>query len=249
MGKACYWLIPFVLAALWGCSQSAATGPAQEVSCNGNFGYFFVSNDAWLWTTSSLYSIADPSNPLRHSQPGYQLGGDTAFFVDTNVYIVNNGSISISTIGSQIYPQYESLTAYPRQLAYAPGYIYFLRHKGRSLGNQFCWQPTDTVDELDVDRFTDTSYSATLFARVPLTDPADIAIMDSTLFVLDGTAGLKVFSVSDPTNPVLSTTMASVQGYHLQLTDQSTLLVVTAGGIQQYDVSKPASPVLVSTIQ
>lgn len=220
------------------------------ISCGGNMGYLFATNGTWLWTTSSLYDISNPSNPLPHSQQGtYQYGGDTAFIIDSNVYIENNGSVSIHTLGMQTYPQYESLTANPRHLAYAPGVLYLLRHKTYPGGNEFCWQQSDSVNELDVDQFSDTTYAATLLATVPLTDPNDLAISGSTLFVLDGSDGLKVFNVSDPTHPALLATAANVQGYHLQLTGQSTLLVSSTDGLDQYDISNPSRSKLLSKIQ
>jgi hypothetical protein len=166
-----------------------------------------------------------------------------------NQYTVNNSSLSIDSIGSQIYPQNELLTANPRQLAFAPGYLYLLRHTTYPGSNEFCWQATDTVNELDVDRFSDTSYAATLLSKIPLVNPQDIAIKDSVLFVLDGSAGLKTFSLSDPTHPALDATSTSVQGFHLVLTDQSTLLVSTSTGLEQYDVSNPGSPLLLSKVQ
>jgi|GEM_PF-5721427 hypothetical protein len=249
MGKATNSLFMLILAAVCGCSQSTATGPAQYNSCNGNSKYFFTTNGTWLSTTSSLYSIVDPSNPLSHSQGNDLYGGDTAFIVDTNLYVENNGSISFRTIGTQTYPQYEALSAYPRHLAFAPGYLYFLRHTTYLGGSQFCWQASDSVNELDVDQFSDTSYAATLLARVPLTDPDDIAIDNSSLFVLDGVSGLKIFNVSSPSHPSLMATAPNIQGYHMQLTDQSTLLVTSDSGLMQYDISNPSNPAFVSKIQ
>ncbi|MFI5200911.1 MAG: hypothetical protein ACHQNE_00805 [Candidatus Kapaibacterium sp.] len=232
-----------------GCSTP--TGPAQVISCAGNPQYSFVTGDGWLIAGHSLYSIAYPSNPLLHSNGGNaeEYYGDTAFIFEGIQYTENNSSISFDSVGSQIYPQYEELTAYPRSLAFAPGYLYFLRHKTYPGGNEFCSQMPDTVNELDVDRFTDTSYAASLLAQVPLTDPAGIAIMDSSLFVLDAGSGLKTFSLSDPAHPALIGTVPNVQGYHIQVTGQSTLLVTSSTGVAQYDISNPANPRLLSMIQ
>ncbi len=233
----------------YGCANS--TEPGQEISCNGGPQHSFVAGDGWLIAGHSLYNIANPSNPLPHSNNGNgeEYYGDTSFIFEGIQYTENNSAIAIDSIGNEIYPQYEELTAYPRSLAFAPGYLYFLRHKTYPGGNEFCSQMSDTVNELDVDRFTDTSFAASLLAQVPLTDPASIAIKDSSLFVLDAVSGLKTFSLSDPAHPALIGSVPNVQGYHLQVTDQSTLLVTSSSGVAQYDITNPASPRLLSMIQ
>jgi hypothetical protein len=225
--------------------------PGTQNSCSMTLDNFFVSNNAWFWTTSSLFSITNPSNPLAHYDQGsqYQHGADTAFTNGQRLYLVNNGSVTIDSFEkNSYYPQYMPLTSYPRHIATYPGYLYLIRHV-TNIGNNYCWHAADSINAIEVDNFADTLYAATLSTRIALTDPQDIAINASTLYVLDVVEGLKIYSLTDPAHPSLITTIASITGYHMDLTPQQTLIVHSAAGLTQYDVSNAASPVLLGKIQ
>ena len=242
--------IAILLVLAYGCNST--NEPENVTSCNSRSNGVFVEGNGWLQAGSNLFSISDPFNPLLHIATGYgyQFIGDTTFIVGPEIYTVNYAGVTFDTIGSTISPRSESLSANATHLAFAPGYIYFIRNTRNSSGsNPFCSRSNDTVTELDVDSFSDTSYAGSLLSKFPLTDPDDIAIKDSILFVLDGSAGLKSFSLSDPAHPSPIATAANIQGYHMQITDQSTLLITSMNGIEQYDISNPSSPTLLSNIQ
>jgi hypothetical protein len=172
-----------------------------------------------------------------------------------NEYNCFGGRLEFGPIASTGYPLTVTiLSGYARHIAIADSLIYIIRHTTYPGTNVFCQQAVDSVNELDVDQFdphqpNDTSEYATLLTKIPFTDPTDIAIQGSTLFVLDGLTGLQIFSLSNPANPALIAQAPNVQGYHIQVTSQSTLLVTSATGLAQYDISNPASVTLLSKIQ
>ncbi|MDP4198161.1 MAG: hypothetical protein Q8922_01880 [Bacteroidota bacterium] len=232
-----------------GCLSS--TEPGQLTGCNSyRHLYDFVTNGLFLFTDSLAFSLTEPSNPVPHG--GYHsFGGDTAFVDSTQPsegYSFLYWGYRVDSLGTEIQNGRDiALNGCPRHVAYRPGVIYMLRHTTYPGGNMyFCAQAEDTVNALDVESFSDTL--VTLQSEVPLTDPQDIAITGNILYVLDGAVGLQIFSLSDPMRPVLIATIGSIQGYHMDLTPQTTLLVHTVRGIAQYDISNPTSPVLLSMI-
>ena len=242
-------LLPFLI--VFAACTGTTVEPGTQNSCSIYSSNFFVANNSWFWTTSSLFSIEDPANPLPHSEQNAssQYGADTVFTNGVRVYVSNNGSITIDSFERRsYYPQYMSLSAYPRHLAVYPGYLYLVRHVSEP-SNNFCWRPSDTMNAVEVDHFADTLYSASLAERISFRDPQDVVITGATLYVLDAVEGLKVYSLTDPAHPSLITTIASITGYHMDLTPQQTLIVHSAAGLTQYDVSNPTSPVLLGKIQ
>jgi hypothetical protein len=228
-----------------GCLHS--TDPTQQNSCNTNTPYPLAMNSHWLRSDRSLFSLSAPSNPLVSVEPFNY--ADTTFMDSTRQYSLQGNQLSFGLAGGKDYPNAVSLVGHPSHIAIADGLVYVLRHTSTEPSTMFCSQRSDSVNELDIEQFSDTSTQAILLAQIPLTDPTGIAVKDSTLYVLDASNGLHVFSLSNPEQPHEIAHLTSVQGYHLQVTPQSTLLVTSSAGIAQYDISNPASVTLLSRIQ
>jgi hypothetical protein len=199
--------------------------------------------------SSTLFDISDPSNPFPRIDNQYI--GDTSFAIGIKEFTLNPyGVFFTDTVGTglNIWAG-QFLTAHSQQLAIYRGTAYLLRRIVSTGNRLFCQRASDSVNELDVDGFSDSGYfEPKLYTTIPLTDPQDVIAAKGVLFVLDGTAGLKIFDLSDPKHPLLVTQIPAVQGYHLQVSQQSTLLVYTASGIIQFDISNPKNPVQLSKI-
>jgi len=66
--------------------------------------------------------------------------------------------------------------------------------------------------------------------------------------VVDGTNGLVVIDVSDPTNPVLAGSCDPAENVRSVAVDGNLLFTGTTGSILVLDVSDPASPFLVGCV-
>jgi hypothetical protein len=249
-------VIPLLLI-ICGCFQQATPPTEHVTSCSASgWAYSLVSNGNYLQVPAytSLYSLSNPADPIPTGNSEFGLF-DTTFMDSANEYNCFGSHLEFGPIASTGYPLTGTiLSGYARHIAMADSLIYIIRHTTYPGTNIFCQQAVDSVNELDVDQFdshqpNDTSEFATLLTKIPFTDPTDIAIQGSTLFVLDASTGLQIFSLSNPAKPALIAQAPNVQGYHIQVTSQSTLLVTSSSGLAQYDISDPASVTLLSKIQ
>lgn len=82
---------------------------------------------------------------------------------------------------------------------------------------------------------------------VPLPNPVGLGLQDSILYVSCGNAGLKVFNVSRPYEPVLLATKTDADFVDV-IPYNGMLICFVLNGILLYDISKPAVPTLVKAL-
>jgi len=116
------------------------------------------------------------------------------------------------------------------------GHAYVTLHAGTSCGG--------AANELDVLDVKDPM-NASLVRTYPLTSPKGLAKDGNTLFVCDGSNGVKVFNAQDPANLKQTEKLETAQAYDV-IAGNNHLLVVTKGGLLQYDYSNPNSLKLMS---
>jgi hypothetical protein len=207
--------------------------------------YLFNQFGTWLHAGSNAFDVSDPTNPTLYLKDTYY-GGDTIYTLGRSQYLLSGSFLTFDSIPRSYYNNFSRLGAIPTHLAASSNLLYLLRHIDTS--GTVCTRRYDTINALEVkDISKDT---ATTMYRTLLRDPQDIAIIGSTLYVLDGMEGLKIFSIAaDAQHPTLLATMSNITGYHMDLTQQQTLIVHSANGLTQYDVSNPTAPALLAKIQ
>lgn len=83
---------------------------------------------------------------------------------------------------------------------------------------------------------------------VPLPSPVGLGLQDNILYVCCGSAGLKVFDVTEPYAPTLLTTKTDANFVDV-IPYNGTLICFVQNGLVLYDITKPAEPVLVKQLQ
>lgn len=115
-------------------------------------------------------------------------------------------------------------------------HAYVTLHAGTSCGG--------AANELDVLDVKDPA-NASLVRTYPMTRPQGLAKDGNTLFVCDGSDGVKVFNAQDPANLKQTEKLETAQAYDV-IAGNNRLLVVTKEGLLQYDYSNPNSLKLMS---
>jgi hypothetical protein len=236
-----YCLVAILLA---GCSSSVDNPLRQD--CLSQPRYIFNIFGNWLHAGTTFFDISDPSAPAMYGK--YSYSADTLFTIGQTEYVLSGYSVNFDSLPKPYFEKSNTLTAVlPAHIAALPQTLFLLRHNAFST-SATCAKSVDSINALETDGLSGAS-DATLLDRISLTDPQDITINGSTLYVLDGAAGLKIFSLADPKHPSLVTTNAAIQGYHMDVTNQSTLIVHTINGLMQYDLSNPTAPALLGKLQ
>jgi hypothetical protein len=85
-----------------------------------------------------------------------------------------------------------------------------------------------------------------LLNTVPMQGPEGLSVSGDRLYVCDGIAGLKVFDVSSPTQPVVENAIAGLQCSDV-IASGNILFVISDDGLAQYDLTT-GTPLPMSTI-
>lgn len=102
------------------------------------------------------------------------------------------------------------------------------------------------VNQLDVINVQDVM-SPSLIKTYPLTNPHGLALDGNTLFVCDGSAGLKVFDASDPAALKQISHLMGMSTFDV-IAWNKRLYLVTESSLKQYDYTDPGNLKLLSTI-
>lgn len=83
--------------------------------------------------------------------------------------------------------------------------------------------------------------------QVDLEQPYGLGVRDNTLYICDDAAGLKVFDISDPLNPVM---LRAIEGYTFRdcIPYGDMLICMVTEGMVVYDISDPFHPVFVTKV-
>ena len=106
-----------------------------------------------------------------------------------------------------------------------------------------CFGFTNQLEILDIQNLL----SPTLLQVYSMTNPHGLSKDGNTLFICDGTDGLKVYDAADINNLQLINQIKGIETYDV-ITLQGTALVVAKGGLYQYDYSDINNIQLISKI-
>lgn len=108
-----------------------------------------------------------------------------------------------------------------------------------------CWGYTNQLEIIDVTNTT----SPQLIKTYPMFNPHGLGIDNKTLFLCDGSAGLKVFDVTDPNNIDMTDEYSNINTFDvIPLAHLQVLVLIGSDGMYQYDYSDPGNIKLLSTI-
>ncbi|MES2620074.1 MAG: hypothetical protein V4615_04410 [Bacteroidota bacterium] len=210
----------------------------------GSMARFTIANNTlYVVDQSSLrmFSISGGLSSLGTSYVGRNI--ETIFPYNNHLFIGSTNGMFIYNISNPTSPSYVS--TYTHGTACDPvvvddNYAYITLRSGTPCNTTF--------NQLEVVNIQNLA-SPTLSHTVQMTNPHGLGKDGATLFICDGSAGLKVFDATNPTN--ISTT-PTVTFSNIQATDvipfNNKLLMIGEDGLYQYDYSNVQNISLLSRI-
>ncbi|NCD12739.1 MAG: hypothetical protein EOL93_09310 [Epsilonproteobacteria bacterium] len=179
-------------------SSVAANGNGITSSGTGSGGAItrFRILDNTLYSVNEnklgIFNITDVENPVfrTHFYPGW--GIETLFIFDEKAFFGKQTGMSIFSLANRYAPEY--IGEFQHATGCDPVIVkdtlaYLTLRGGNACGNE--------VNELQIITISEPS-APKLLASYPMSEPYGLGIFEKTLFVCDGEAGLKIFSIDDP---------------------------------------------------
>lgn len=113
-------------------------------------------------------------------------------------------------------------------------------------GGTPCQNFVNQLDIIDISNI----HNPTLVASHAMNNPHGLSVVENTLYLCDGNAGLKVFDVSSHTNIEQLYHYASMSAYDvIAMPQRNIIFAIGADGLFQFDSSDPSNLVLLSQIE
>jgi hypothetical protein len=217
-------------------SPSGATSGSNS-GTGGSMARFTVCNDYLYAVDNSmlrLFDISDPENPTPGNQVSIGWNIETLFPYDQKLFIGSTTGMYIYSLADPANPEYLSTFWHASScdpVVVGKNYAYVTLRAGNLCGdNQSLLNVIDISDIMN----------PVLLREYPMEEPYGLGIDDTTLFVCDGSAGLKVYNASDP----LAIDQHKIAQYEdinawdvIPLGD--VLVMIGTDGLYQYDYSDP----------
>jgi hypothetical protein len=177
-------------------AQSYGGISSAGIGVGGSMARFSITgNTLYIVDESNLhiYDIANASSPNLVKTTGVGWGIETMFILGDNLFFGTRNGMLIYDISVPVSPMYISqfwhLTSCDPVVVQDTLAFVTLR------GGNTCWN--NDVNEMDVLSIKNLE-EPYLLKAYPMVGPYGLGIDGTTLFVCDGTAGLKVYDTSDP---------------------------------------------------
>ncbi len=242
-------LFLFAVLASFGSSCSGSFDKASSPSVGstgtgGSLARFTISgNRLYVVDQSNLrsFDISQAANPQQSTTVPIGVGIETVFPYGNSLFVGASDAMYIFDISNPAQPR--QLARYSHFVGCDPvvvqgNYAYVtLRTTGcRPSGNNI-------LDVIDISNLS----SPRVVQTYNMTGPYGLGIRGNSLFVCEGTAGLRVFDATDPVQLVQKSFLNTIKTYDVIPLPQS-LLVVGEDGLLQYDYSNLADLKLLSRI-
>ncbi|MBU0764201.1 MAG: hypothetical protein KJ607_05135, partial [Bacteroidetes bacterium] len=224
-------------------SGSQETGNGRD-GRGGSMARFTVIGD-YLYTVDvadlHVFNITTTASPSESNVISVGEDIETIYPFEGKLFIGSMNGMYIYSISDPSSPVYVSEFQHVRScdpVVAAGGYAYVTLRTGTRCGG---WQ--NELDVLDITSVT----SPILIKAYEMTGPYGLGIDGTTLFICDGTAGLKVYDVTDKQNidQRLLGNYTGMDTYDV-IPVSGRLLLVADDGLYQYDYSDPSNLVLLS---
>ncbi len=231
-----------------GCSaeKSADVNPNGQTGTGGSMARFAIVGNALycvLPNKLQVYDITTPANPVAKNAVELSVGLETIFPYKTNLFIGANDGMYI--FDNQQPESPSLLSKYTHVQSCDPvvvqgNYAYVTLRGGVSC-RRFA-----TMSSLDVVDISDLKNPRMVHTQ-NLQSPYGLGVDGSQLFVCEGDNGLKIFDITQPTQPKLKQTMGDVKSFDV-IPLNKILLVTGDGGFLQYSYQNEGKMELLSKI-
>jgi hypothetical protein len=228
-------------------SKAAVTpGSGSGPGVGGSLARFTISGNYLYMLDGGDLQVADISaanNPVAKTRSYLASDIETIFPYKENLFIGSATGMHILDISSPETPMKLSTYAHVRScdpVVVDENYAYVTLRTGN-----FCPGTTNVLEVIDIKDLS----SPKLISTYQMTNPHGLGIDNTTLFICDGSDGLKAFNASD-VNAIDKNLLAHYKD--VNATDvipyMNTLIMIGEDGLFQYDYSDPNNMKLLSTI-
>jgi hypothetical protein len=220
-----------------GSQSTTTTGKA------GSMSRFALINN-YLYTVSSFtlnaINISNTSNPTVVAKQNIGWNIETIYPFKNKLFIGSQTGMQIFSVANAAQPVYISGFSHARlcdPVIADDNYAYITLHSGT-----VCQGTQNELDVVDIRNLS----TPTIVKRTNLTKPQGLSKDGNTLFVCDDDAGIKVFDVSNPENPILKQTLSLAASYDV-ICNNGIALVSAKEGLHQYNYSNINNVIKVSS--
>jgi hypothetical protein len=219
-------------------AAATSTGKGGSLAKFTIVGNYFYSVDAhYLYT----YDITNPVNPVKTNQSAINFDIETIYPFNNRLFIGTRTGMYIYSIDTPSMPSKIAEARHARSCdpVVANDSIAFVTLKG----NTNCGPATSGLYVHDIKNI----FQPTLIKTVAINSPEGLGLQGNVLYICCNNEGLKVYNVSNPSNPVEKATLTGK--YFRDVIPYNNLLICyVSDGITLYDLSKPETPVLIQHI-
>ena len=215
--------------------ESSNGAPSQTVGIGGSMARFIINGEEFYGLNQTNMQVVNISQPFR-PQVGAKIEMsrvvETVFIDSLTLYVGTQTGMLIYDVSSPAVPVYKSEYSHVQScdpVVVKDQLAYVTLRAGNRCGN---WQ--NVMEVIDLHNLI----NPTLLKSYPMTEPYGLGIDNKTLFVCDGTAGLKIYDSTDP----LQIDLHLIKQYtDLNAFDVipfgNVLIMIAEDGIYQYSYS------------
>lgn len=225
-------------------SADKASLASAPIGVSGSMARFSMfSNYLYTVTESALnvFNITQPLDPVFSNKVNIGLDIETIYPFKGNLFIGSRNGMFIYGTSNPAQPNRLSSFSHIRScdpVIADDKYAYVTLRSGTQ-----CVGFTNQLDVLDVQNLSAPS----LVKTYQLTNPHGLSKDGNTLFICDGSAGLKVYDATNVNNLQLRKTIAGLDTYDV-IAHNGLAIVVAKDGLYQYDYSNTADVRFLSRI-
>jgi hypothetical protein len=228
---------------LFSCAKNASD-VSSSVGKGGSLTKFTIAGN-YLYAVSAHYiyaiDISNPAAPVKASQSTFNVDIETIYPFKNRLFIGSRTGLYIYSIDDPANPKLIGEAKHGRSCdpVVASDSVSYSTLKG----SKVCGPETSGLYVYDVRKIEQPELKKT----IPINEPVGLGIADSALFVCAGSGGLKVYSITNPYNPLEKNTITGAN-YIDVIPDNNLLICWVADGIMLYDISNRFQPSLLNKI-
>lgn len=227
-----------------GCTKSSSEGAASNGS-NGSLTRFITVGN-YLYTVDNnnlkTYNIANPAAPVYKGSTQVGFAIQTIFPYQDKLFIGSANAMFIYSIANPEQPTLLSQTVYfvrGKDPIVAFDSVAYSTVQGRSAG---------ISGVLNVYNIKNLN-QPTLQTSFLLASPYGLCVKDSALYVCDGAAGLKLFNITKPYQPLARGVFPESEIFYDVIVQGNTLIAFIKGGVCLIDITQVLNPVLIAKLK
>ncbi|MDQ1087068.1 hypothetical protein QE390_001614 [Siphonobacter sp. SORGH_AS 1065] len=229
-------------------SLSSSSSPNQGSGTGGSMARFAIVNNTLYAVTNQnmqLFDISQPQNPQKGNVVTLGWGIETIFPYQDRLYVGSTTGVHILSNADPNNPVRVATLSHVRAcdpVVVHENHAYVTLRQQTICGGS----PSNQLDLIDVKDM----YDPKLLKSFPMEGPYGLGVDHPTLFVCEGSHGLKMFDVSNPLelDKHLLNHFKNMDAYDVIPLSTKLLLLIGKDGFYQYDYTDRNNPRLLSKI-